>query len=59
MRRFTLVCDEQQARRVERLAAQYDLTEPEVLHQLIELGFDSLDADEGRTGESEGPTPDD
>ena len=45
MRRLTLLCDDRQARRVERLAAQYDLTEREVLRQLLELGLDSLDAD--------------
>ncbi|MEF8792012.1 MAG: hypothetical protein V5A61_17920 [Haloarculaceae archaeon] len=49
MRRFTLVCEDRQARQVERLASQYDLTEREVLRQLLELGLDSLDAE----GESE------
>ena len=44
MRRFTLVCDDRQARRVERLATRYDLTEREVLRQLLDLGFDALDA---------------
>ncbi len=46
MRRFTLVCDDRQARRVERLASQYDLTEREVLRQLLALGLESLDPDE-------------
>jgi len=46
MRRFTLVCEDRQARQVERLASQYDLTEREVLRQLLELGLDSLDAEE-------------
>lgn len=45
MRQFTLVCDDRQARRVERLAGQYDLTEREVLRQLLDLGLDSLDLD--------------
>jgi hypothetical protein len=45
VRRFTLLCDDRQARRVERLATRYDLTEREVLRQLLELGLDSLDAD--------------
>ena len=49
MRRFTLVCEDRQARRVERLAARYGLTEREVLRQLLEVGLDSLDAE----GESE------
>ena len=44
MRRYTLVCDDRQARRVERLAARYDLTEREVLRQLIGLGLERLDA---------------
>lgn len=60
MRRFTLVCDDRQARRVERLATQYGLTEREVLRQLIELGLDSLDPEEEATdGEREGPLRDD
>ena len=46
MRQFTLVCDDRQARRVERLATRYDLTEREVLRQLLDLGLDSLDPDE-------------
>lgn len=54
MRDFTLVCDDRQARRVERLAAQYELTEREVLRQLLDLGLDSLD-DEGKTGRDEDP----
>jgi hypothetical protein len=46
VRRLTLVCDDRQARRIERLASQYDLTEREVLRQLIDLGFDALDSEE-------------
>ena len=46
MRRFTLVCDDRQAQRVERLASRYDLTEREVLRQLLALGLESLDPDE-------------
>jgi hypothetical protein len=49
MRRFTLVCEDRQARQVERLASQYDLTEREVVRQLLELGLDSLDAEEHET----------
>lgn len=45
MRRFTVVCDDRQARRVERLASQYDLTEREVLRQLLEAGLESLESD--------------
>jgi hypothetical protein len=54
MRQFTLVCDDRQARRVERLAARYDLTEREVLRQLLDLGLDSLDPDEETEREREG-----
>ena len=50
MRRFTLVCDDRQARRVERLASQYDLTEREVLRQLLDAGFDALEPDESEKG---------
>ena len=46
MRRFTVVCDDRQARRVERLASQYGLTEREVLRQLLDAGLDSLEPDE-------------
>ena len=58
MHQFTLVCDERQARRVERLAAQYDLTEREVLRQLLDLGLDSLDLD-GKAGRRADPARDD
>lgn len=51
MRRFTVVCDDRQARRVERLATQYGLTEREVLRQLLEIGLDSLEPAEGETPE--------
>lgn len=54
MRQFTLVCDDRQARRVERIAARYDLTEREVLRQLLDLGLDSLDPDEETEREREG-----
>lgn len=57
MHRFTLVCDDRQARRVERLAAQYDLTEREVLRQLLDLGLDSLDLD-GETERARDPVRD-
>ena len=58
MRHFTLVCDDRQARRVERLAVQYDLTEREVLRQLLDLGLDSLDFD-GEPGRAVDPARDD
>jgi len=37
--RYTLVCDEEKAREVRRLAREYDLTEEEVLRQLVDLGL--------------------
>jgi len=41
--RFTVVCDDDLAREVETLARQYDLTEEEVLRQLIDLGMGEVD----------------
>jgi len=41
--RFTVVCDDDVASRVEDLARQYDLTEEEVLRQLVELGLEETD----------------
>jgi len=59
VRRLTLVCDDRQARRIERLASQYDLTEREVLRQLIDLGFDALDSEEREVrDEKDAPAPD-
>jgi hypothetical protein len=40
--RFTLVCDDDLARQVRALAREYDLTEEEVLRQLVDLGMDEL-----------------
>jgi len=40
--RFTVVCDDDLAREVETLAREYDLTEEEVLRQLIDLGLDQI-----------------
>jgi len=58
MRRFTLVCDDRQARRIEGLAARYGLTEREVLRQLLDLGLDSLDPEAETTEDGEGALPD-
>jgi predicted transcriptional regulator len=41
--RFTFVCDDDLAREVELLAREFDLTEEEVLRQLIDLGMDEVD----------------
>lgn len=40
---FTVRCDETVAREVSALAKRYDLTEPEVLRQLIEIGLEEVD----------------
>ena len=40
--RFTVVCDDDLAREVESLAREYQLTEEEVLRQLIDLGIDKI-----------------
>lgn len=47
MRRFSLVCDETQAREIEALAREYGLTEGEVLEQLIDLGLEQLHEEDG------------
>jgi len=41
--RFTVVCDDEVAREIRTLARQYDLTEEEVLRQLVDLGLDEID----------------
>lgn len=41
--RYTVVCDDGQARAVEMLARRYGITEEEVLRQLIELGLDDIE----------------
>lgn len=41
--RYTLVCDDEHARDVERLARENELTEKEVLGQLVEIGLESLE----------------
>lgn len=41
--RFTVVCDDERAREVRRLAGKKGLTEEEVLRQLVDLGMESLE----------------
>ena len=41
--RYTVVCDDGQARAVEVLARRYGITEAEVLQQLIELGLEDIE----------------
>ena len=43
MRRLTFVCDDGTAERIEGLAAEYGLTECEVLEQLVDVGLEELD----------------
>jgi predicted transcriptional regulator len=43
--RYTVVCDDDLARDVERIAREYDLTEEEVLRQLVDVGLGELDAE--------------
>lgn len=42
-RRFTVVCDEDQAQAIETLARRYGITEEEVLKQLLDLGLEARD----------------
>lgn len=41
--RFTIVCDDDRAQEIRQLARKFDLTEEEVLRQLVELGLENLD----------------
>lgn len=43
--RYTVVCDDELSQEVQRLAHENDLTEEEVLRQLLDLGLDSLEAE--------------
>lgn len=47
MRRYSLVCGEGRAEQIERLAMEYNLTEQEVLRQLVDAGLDTVDSDTG------------
>jgi len=40
--RYTVVCDDDLAERISRLAREYDLTEEEVFRQLVDLGLAEL-----------------
>ena len=53
MRRFTLVYEESRAREIEGLAREYDLTEREVLDQLVELGLERVREGDGVQAERE------
>jgi len=41
--RYTVVCADDRARRIERLAREHDVTEQEVLRQLLDVGLAELD----------------
>jgi len=41
--RYTVVCADDRARERERLAREHDVTEEEVLRQLIDIGLAELD----------------
>lgn len=43
MRRYTLAVDDDLARRVESLAREFEVSEREVLRQLVEQGMETLD----------------
>jgi predicted transcriptional regulator len=42
--RFSVVCDDDLAREIRTLAREYDVTEEEVLRQLIDAGMQSLES---------------
>ncbi|MEF8775010.1 MAG: CopG family transcriptional regulator [Haloarculaceae archaeon] len=42
--RFTVVCNDARAREIQSLAREYDITEGEVLRQLIDLGLEEIEA---------------
>lgn len=44
--RYTVVCEDDLAQRVQALAREYGLTEEEVLRQLVDLGLDELSESE-------------
>ncbi|MFB6309180.1 MAG: CopG family transcriptional regulator [Haloarculaceae archaeon] len=41
--RYSVVCDDDQARAVETLAHEFGITEEEVIKQLIDLGIESIE----------------
>jgi len=40
--RYSVVCDDDLARDVQQIAREYDLTEEEVIRQLIDEGLENL-----------------
>ncbi|MFB6183891.1 MAG: CopG family transcriptional regulator [Haloarculaceae archaeon] len=47
--RYSLVCDDDLAREIETLAREYDVTEEEVLRQLIDVGLESVETVDSAT----------
>jgi predicted transcriptional regulator len=43
MREYTLLCEDELAREVERLAREYGLTQEAVIRQLLSAGVEQLD----------------
>lgn len=43
MRRYTLLCEDAIAEEVESLATEHDISEGEVLRQLVARGLESID----------------
>jgi len=41
--RFTVACDDDQARAIRNLSRRYDISEEEVLQQLVDLGLEALE----------------
>lgn len=41
--RYTVVCDDDISQEIQSLAREFELTEEEVLRQLIDLGLNNLD----------------
>lgn len=49
-RRYAVVCDDELSQRVDELSREYDLTEQEVLRQLLRRGLEACDALDGDGG---------
>jgi predicted transcriptional regulator len=41
--RYSVVCDDDLAEQVESLAREYDLTEEEVIRQLLDVGIEHIE----------------
>ena len=43
MPRYSVVCEQELAERIEELAVEYELSEGEVIEQLVGIGLDELE----------------